>query len=269
MVIKTALIFMVILILMEDSVSIKKSPEAEKEDQEIAAAVNRTLAEEAREREEEKKREAKKPKKKDEEEKKKMEKGEKSKDREIEEKEGEAEASPYNCSCPEVRQCPEPVECPKPEVCPEVKRCGPCLPVEPCLPCPVVNSTMDQPPTVTCPEASAGGMSIPAAMAVGAAAALLVTGVATTIGLLLRYTSPIESGFIFLAALIFMWYLSSHHPEVARELGGRAVAVLREATAALSHRIMEAIRHREDQVGFSSSNFLRLSPMFHLKKCLH
>ncbi len=108
-------------------------------------------------------------------------------------------------------------------------------------------------------------MSTPVAMAVGAVASLLVTGVAAAIGLLLRYASPIESGFVFLASLILMWYLSSHHPEVARELGGRVVTLLREATDTLGHRIAEAIRHRV-QVGFSikPNLFFRMSSMFHL-----
>ncbi len=93
-------------------------------------------------------------------------------------------------------------------------------------------------------------MSVPEAMAVGVVATLLVTGVATAIGLLLRYASPIVSGFVFLASHILMWYLSSHHPETAREIGGRVVATLREATIALSHRVMEAIQRHNEQVCF-------------------
>ncbi len=93
-------------------------------------------------------------------------------------------------------------------------------------------------------------MSVPLAMAVGACASLLVTGVATAIGLLLRYAPPIYCGLLFLSIVVLTWYLSSHYPETARELGGRVVATLREATIALSHRVMEAIRHHNDQVGF-------------------
>jgi hypothetical protein len=88
-------------------------------------------------------------------------------------------------------------------------------------------------------------------MLVGACASLLVTGVATIVGLVLRYVPPTISGFLILATIIIIWYLCSHYPETARELGGRAATLLREAAAALSHRIMAAIRHH-DQVGFSN-----------------
>jgi hypothetical protein len=93
-------------------------------------------------------------------------------------------------------------------------------------------------------------MSVPVAMLVGACASLLVTGVATVIGLVLRYVPPTISGFLILAIVIIIWYLCSHHPETARQLGGRAATLLREAAAALSHRIVEAIRHHNVQVGF-------------------
>ncbi len=95
-------------------------------------------------------------------------------------------------------------------------------------------------------------MSVPEAMAVGAVAGLLVTGLATTIGLLLRYVPPIVSGFIFVAAIVIIWYLCSHYPETAREIGGRAAALLREAATALSHRVMAALQRQADQVGLSS-----------------
>ncbi len=85
-------------------------------------------------------------------------------------------------------------------------------------------------------------------MLVGASASLLFTGLAAIIGLLLRYVSPIASGFIFVATLVIIWYLCSHYPETAREIGGRAATLLREAAVALSHRVMAAIRHH-DQVG--------------------
>ncbi len=92
-------------------------------------------------------------------------------------------------------------------------------------------------------------MSVPVALAVGACAGGLLTGVAALLGLVIRYFSPIESGFVFLATIIIVWYLCSHHPETARELGGRAATLLREAAAALGHRIVEAIRHHNEQVG--------------------
>ncbi len=93
-------------------------------------------------------------------------------------------------------------------------------------------------------------MTVPVAMAVGAAATLLTAGVAAVLGFLFRYVPPLVSGCLFLTIIILVWFLSSHYPEVAREAGGRVVDVLREATVALSHRVMEAIRHRSNQVGF-------------------
>ena len=93
------------------------------------------------------------------------------------------------------------------------------------------------------------------AVAVGASAALLTVGVATGVGLLLRYVPPVVSGFLFVAIIIIVWYLCSHYPETAREMGGRVVAVLREATTTLSHRIVAAIRHH-DQVGFPNKSIL-------------
>jgi hypothetical protein len=93
-------------------------------------------------------------------------------------------------------------------------------------------------------------MTVPVAMAVGAGAALLVTGVATAVGLVIRYVPPIVSGFIFVSTIIIVWYLSSQYPETARDLGRRAWTTLQEATVALGHRIVEAIRHHNDQVGF-------------------
>ncbi len=81
-------------------------------------------------------------------------------------------------------------------------------------------------------------MSVPVAMLVGACASLLVTGVATAIGLLLRYVQPTISGLLIIAILILVWYLSSQYPDTARELGARAATLLREAATALSHRVM-------------------------------
>jgi hypothetical protein len=114
----------------------------------------------------------------------------------------------------------------------------------------VVNTTVDQPTTVTCPEVT--GMPTAVAMAIGAVASLSITGLAAIIGLILRYVSPIASGFIFLATIIIIWYLCSHYPEAAREIGGRAATLLREAAAALSHRISAALQRHHDQVSFSN-----------------
>jgi hypothetical protein len=258
MVFKTILIFVVFAILMENSISIKKTIEEEKEDEEVAKAVNRTLAEEEKKRKEEEDEKKKDTVKKD--------SGEKKKDRGSQDE----ACPPVNSSCPTVKLCPPCHECPElveedcppmkeclaQEVCPEVepcKPCGPCPPIH-CQPCPVANctsvdnTTVQPPSTAGCPEAS---MTVPMAMVVGAVASLFVTGVAATIGLLLRYVSPIVSGFLFLAVTIIIWYLSSQYPETARELGGRAATLLREAAVALSHRVMEALRHRNEQVGFS------------------
>ncbi len=88
-------------------------------------------------------------------------------------------------------------------------------------------------------------MTVPVALLVGAAATLVTVGVATGVGLLLRYVPPMVSGFFFISIIIMVWYLSSRHPEVAREAGERLMTVLREATVALSHRIMETLRHQE------------------------
>ncbi len=102
------------------------------------------------------------------------------------------------------------------------------------------------------------------AVAVGASAALLAVGAVTGVGLLLRYVSPVVSGFLFVATVIIVWYLCSHYPEAAREMGGRVVEILREATTTLSHRVVEALRHHNNQVGLFliSLLFLRMSSMF-------
>jgi hypothetical protein len=259
MVFKAILIVMVILVLSEDTASIKKSLKEEKEDRELAEAVNRTLADEE--------------KKKKEEENIKKEEDEKKKEKKLEDPVasegsgggygGRDEALPSsNLTCPTVDPC-EPClpekPCPEVKECPEPKECGPCpsvrpcKPCKPCGPCPVDNTTTDgrlgnsSPPT--CPETDEASMSVPLAMAVGACAGLLVTGVVTAIGLLLRYAPPIFSGLLFLSIVVLTWYLSSHYPETARDLGGRVVATLREATIALGHRVMEAVRHHNEQVG--------------------
>ncbi len=112
-------------------------------------------------------------------------------------------------------------------------------------------------------------MSVPAAIAVGAMGSLLITGVAAAIGLVLRYVPPIASGFFFLATIIIVWYLCSQYPETAREIGGRATNLLREAAVALGHRVMEAIRRHQEQVGVPTKPklFFRMSSMFQLKVC--
>jgi hypothetical protein len=248
--VKVLLILIVVAILMEDGLSVKKKSEEErKEDEKIAEAVNATLAAEEEE------------KRKEEEEKKKGRTGNGARKK----KEDEASSSP-NCTCPIVDPCPEVKKCPEVEhcspkenctepeqcdpcqECPPVKECGPCPEVRPCKPCPVANGTGTTPLVCQCPE----GMSLSTAVAVGTVAGFLVTGMATVIGLVIRYVPPIVSGFLFLSTIIIVWYLSSQHPEMARDLGGRAMATLREATIALGHRVMEAIQRHQDQVGLSA-----------------
>jgi hypothetical protein len=258
---KAICVILVIVVLLEDGSSMREKTEKEKkEDRELAEKVNATLIEEE--------------KKKTEEEKKNEKKGKEKEDGSTRNKEKEVdqdEACSQNFTCPTVDPCPEEKvcpDCPPEKECPKVKECGPCptiKPCKPCDPCPVANITA-QPPSISgCPEVPE--MSLPVAMAIGAIAGVLFTGVATIIGLLLRYTSPIESGFVFLATVIVVWYLCSHYPETAREIGGRAATLLREAATALSHRVMVAIRHRE-QVGFPILIlvFLRLSSMFSIEK---
>jgi hypothetical protein len=267
MVFKAIVIFLVIAILMEDGSSMrKKTEEEEKEEKEIAERVNATLAEE-----EEKERL-------EEEEKKKRQDQEKKRKGTGKEKEQDEACPTLNQTCPEQKPCPEVTKCPEKElcpVCPEVKECPPfeecrpcpkvrecvrCPEMDPCVPCEECpprkecgpsqsNHTDVQTPGPGCPDPS--DMSVPVALAVGACAGVLVTGVAAIIGIVLRYFSPLECGFLVLAVIIFVWYLSSQYPETARELGGRAATLLREAAAALSHRIVDAIRHHNEQVGFS------------------
>jgi hypothetical protein len=259
-------VFLVFALLLEDGSSVRKKTEKEeKEDEEIQKAVNATLeAEEARRKEEEdeKKRKLDQEKSKTKEEsgkKDELEKGQK------QGSQGEA-CLPVNVTCPVVKQCPPQQDCPEKEECPPVccgpcpevkpcqpKECGPCPEVKPCEPCLEVNGTriqVDCPAPPSCPESGEPSMTVPVAIAVGAVASLLVTGVATLIGLVIRYVPPTVSGLLFLAIIIIIWYLSSQYPATARELGGQAVNLLREAAVAVSHRIMAAIRHH-DQVSFS------------------
>ncbi len=203
------------------------------------------------------------------------------------EQEGQGEVCPscnYTCPivepCPEIEQCPPCETCPEetpcqaPEDCPPVKECPKpkekhCPEVKSCLPCPTFNQTsrnVECPTPPVCPGDS--GLSLPAAMAVGAVTGIMVTGMAAVVGLILRYVSPLVSGFLFLATIIIMWYLCSHYPDTARELGGRAAILLREAAVALSHRVMAVIQRHQEQVGVlvKPNLFFRMSSMFHLEK---
>jgi hypothetical protein len=257
-------VFLVFALLLEDGSSVrKKTEEEEKEDEKMAEKVNATLAAEEAEKKKEEEDEAKRKKKEEKTEKKKEDEGERT------DVKGRDEACPPSNSscpivgpyprekvcptvvcgpCPDVDPCPD---CPPEKECPEVERCGPCPEIRPCKPCSVANvSTVEPPFTPGCPEPAS--MSTAVAMAVGACASLLITGLAAVIGLILRYFSPFVSGFIFMATIIFIWYFCSHHPEAARELGGRAATLLREAATALGHRVMAALQRQADQVGLSS-----------------
>jgi hypothetical protein len=255
--VKVLLIIVLVAILMENSTSIKKSEEEKKEDEEMAKAVNRTLAEEEKRREEDEKKKKKEEKTKGDDWKKTGGQRDGNEKAAVVTQKGQDEACPpANYTCPVVEPCPKPKECPAPvvcEECPEAKKCGPCPTVQPCEPCNPCNCSVpvirEEPLPCTCP--GEGSMSIPVALAVGAMASLFMTGVATAIGLLLRYVPPTVSGFLFLAIIIVIWYLCSQYPDTARELGGRAVAVLREAALALNHRVMAAIQRHADQVGLS------------------
>jgi hypothetical protein len=258
---------------MEDSASIKKTVKEEKEDRELAEKVNATLAEEEKERQEEeakKKKQSQDQEKKEEDEKKKggQEKVKKeevktgNENKKLEDQvdlEDQDEACPTNITCPVVDPCLPCEDCP---VCSN-QTCRPCPPCKPCQPCPVLNNTVETTPTVCqCPEGA--GLSLPAAVAVGAVTGVLVTGTVAAIGLILRYVSPIVSGFIFVATIVIIWYLCSHYPETARELGGRAANLLREAAVAVSHRVMEAIRRHQEQVGFPVSSPILPKNEFHV-----
>jgi hypothetical protein len=262
--VKVLLIILVIAVLLEDGSSIKKTEEERKEDRELAEKVNATLAEEEKERQEEEEKEKKRDK---ENAKKEGDENQSKKEDKKKEDLGKDGAKggtfpivecPTPVECPKEKACPELKECPVQEVCPEVEPCQPCGPCPPihCQPCPICNGTSGDRPIVAnvtrldCPsEPASPGMTVPVAMIVGASASLLVTGMVAILGLLLRYAPPLISGFLFLFLVALTWYLSSHYPETARELGGRVVATLREATIALGHRVLEVTQHHQDQVG--------------------
>jgi hypothetical protein len=268
MAVKAILIILVIVVLMEDSTSIKKSPEEEREDRDLAEKVNSTLAEEEKERHEEEE------KKKGKETVKKERGSEKKKEIGNPVKVGEDEASSNlnssstgpkcrPCSpceqCPEIQPCPPIEDC---QECPPVKENGPCIKCKPCprcedpeecppiLPCPVDNTTRIHPECPSLPSCTESQMTVPVAMLVGAAATVLFTGVATVVGLVIRYVPPTVSGFLFLSTIIIVWYLSSQYPAVAREMGDRVVTTLREGSVTLGNRVMAALQRHDEQVGF-------------------
>jgi hypothetical protein len=273
-------LFLVFALLLEDGSSVRKKTEKEEEeDKKIAEAVNRTLVAE----EEEKRKEE-------------MKKRKKTVEDPVQVREDEAspdQVCPEDPLCPDPVKCPEEKTCPEERTCPEEKTCpscdecgtcppcGPCpvtnhteerscKPCRPCGPCPVNNTTrvnLECPSPPSCTESS--GMSVPVAMVVGASISLVTMGAAAAVGLILRYVPPLISGIFFLSIVFVVWFLSSHYPDVAREMGGRVATILREATVALGHRIMAAIQRHQEQVGFPVvvSFFLLfdLSSMFHLE----
>jgi hypothetical protein len=287
MAVKVLCIIMVFVLLMEDSSSVrKKSSEEEKEDEKIAEAVNATLA---AEEEEKRKEDEKKKRTEDDTKGKKEDKAEKKDVKgKVDQQESQNEAGPsLNCTCPVVKPCRPCQNCPvanctgQCDSCPEVKECPevkPCLPCDDCGPCPEVRPCKpcrpcgpcgsdsvihnETTPSVNqCPENRDLAMTIPVAMAVGAAASFLVIGVATAVGLVIRYVPPTVSGFLFLSTIIMVWYLSSQYPAVARKMGERVVTVLREATVTLGNRVMVALQRHQEQVGFSNPNPL-VNPIF-------
>jgi hypothetical protein len=262
MVIKTILILVVIAVLMEDGSSIKKSEEEKREDKELAELVNKTLAEEKRKEDEEKRQEDEK-KKKNQTRTEGNEKDKKKEDVDETGKDQDEACPPLNSTCPTEDPCPEIQECPPCKECgscPPVK-CKPCPrcedpkecpPVEcpPVLPCPADNDTQrgqELPTPPSCPELPS--MTVPVALATGAIVSLLTVSAAAALGLVLRYVPPLISGFLFLVLILMVWFLSSRYPEVARVMGARAWTIMQEATSALSHRIVDALRHHNEQVG--------------------
>jgi hypothetical protein len=253
-------IFLVFALLLEDGSSVRKKTEKEEEeDRKIAEAVNRTLVAEEEKRRKEDEELAKKKKGEEEKGKKRTE--------DLGRQEGQGQACvTSNVTCPVV-ECPAPVECdpcgpcapcgpcpeektcPEEKICPKEKVCLPCRPCGPCppeKPCPSLNQT-SRTASEGCPEAS--GLSVPIAMVVGALISLGTMGLAAVVGLILRYVPPLISGILFLTVVFVVWFLSSNYPDTARELGGRAVTLIREAALALSHRAMAVIRRHQDQVG--------------------
>jgi hypothetical protein len=160
------------------------------------------------------------------------------------------------CKEPEVgKPCKEPEvckPCKEPEVCKPCKPCRlregvkTCQPV-PCLPVPCSPVDCRLPPGIEGPGVAAP-MTVPVALAVGAAASVLVLGVVAFVGFVIRYLPIYISGTIFIVSILLTGYLSSRYPASARELGLRAVGLAREAASALANRVTAALRG-PDQVG--------------------
>ncbi len=85
-------------------------------------------------------------------------------------------------------------------------------------------------------------MSMPVAILVGAMGSVLAMALAGVVGLILRYAPVFVSGSLFVGTIIVVWYLCSKYPAVARDLGARAIELVREAAHTLADRAMAAIR---------------------------
>ncbi len=130
--------------------------------------------------------------------------------------------------------------------CPGVK-CSPCEEFLPCVPVPCEPVDQHSPPGTG--DSGATPMSVPVALAVGATASLLAVGLVAGVGIILRYLPSFISGLILVVAVILIWYLSSHYPATARQLGQRALDLMREASTTLVNRAMAALRG-SNQVSF-------------------
>lgn len=123
--------------------------------------------------------------------------------------------------------------------------CTPCCPTLPCKPVPCL--------PVGCTPALGGEevatpISVPVAMAVGATVSLLAVGLVAGIGFIIRYLPVYLSGTLFVGSIVLTFYLSSRYPATARELGVRALGLVREATANIMDRVTHALTRQEQQV---------------------
>jgi hypothetical protein len=154
----------------------------------------------------------------------------------------------------------EPVAC-KPVQCkpgrPAFCRPVPCKPVEcipcsplPCDPVPCRPVHCSQPPGIEGHGMAASPMTVPVALAVGAAASVLVMGVVAFLGFVIRYMPIYVSGIVFVGSIALTFYLSSRYPASARELGQRVLGAVREAATSVVDRATSALTRHLPQVRF-------------------
>ncbi len=169
---------------------------------------------------------------------------------------------PRSCSpCKPAGPC-EPVPC-KPSG--SNRLCKPCRPVKPwegAVPCkPVACEPVACTPVrcqavpcspVDCPAPPAIGgemaMTVPVALAVGAAASVLALGVVAFVGFVIRYLPVYISGTVFVGSILLTCYLSSRYPASARELGQRVLGAVREAATSVVDRATRALTRHLPQV---------------------